>query len=188
MAAGRNGSRAFDQVTPFALEEAWQETAARAGLAGPEAGEVFQDLSRRYSEPGRAYHDLDHIAAMLKTVSEFEGTMQDDVAVRLAVWFHDAVYDSHANDNEERSAELARHTLSRASLDSRLLDKLSEHIIATKHHANTKDNDTALFLDIDLAILSALLRSTCVSSIDQLKLALLWNRVDIVRRSRRSSA
>ena len=35
--------------------------------------------------------------------------------------------------------------------------------------------------DIDLAILSALLRSTCVSSIDQLKLALLWNRVDIVR-------
>jgi hypothetical protein len=35
--------------------------------------------------------------------------------------------------------------------------------------------------DIDLAILIALLRSTCVSSIDQLKLALTWNRVDIVR-------
>ncbi len=35
--------------------------------------------------------------------------------------------------------------------------------------------------DIDLAILTALLRSTCVSSIDQLKLALTWNRVDIVR-------
>lgn len=35
--------------------------------------------------------------------------------------------------------------------------------------------------DIDLAILTALLRSTCVSSIDQLKLSLIWNRVDIVR-------
>ena len=35
--------------------------------------------------------------------------------------------------------------------------------------------------DIDLAILTALLRSTCVSSIDQLKLALIWNRVDVVR-------
>jgi hypothetical protein len=35
--------------------------------------------------------------------------------------------------------------------------------------------------DIDLAILIALLRSTCVSSIDQLKLALTWNRVDIAR-------
>ena len=35
--------------------------------------------------------------------------------------------------------------------------------------------------DLDLAILSALLRSKCVSSIDQLKLALLWNRVDLVR-------
>jgi hypothetical protein len=35
--------------------------------------------------------------------------------------------------------------------------------------------------DIDLAILIALLRSSCVSSIDQLKLALTWNRVDIAR-------
>jgi len=35
--------------------------------------------------------------------------------------------------------------------------------------------------DIDLSILIALLRSTCVSSIDQLKLALTWNRVDIAR-------
>lgn len=35
--------------------------------------------------------------------------------------------------------------------------------------------------DMDLAILNALLRSTCVSSIDQLELALTWNRVDIVR-------
>lgn len=35
--------------------------------------------------------------------------------------------------------------------------------------------------DIDLAILTTLLRSTCVSSIDQLELALTWNRVDIVR-------
>ena len=35
--------------------------------------------------------------------------------------------------------------------------------------------------DIDFAILSALLRTTCTSSIEQLKLALAWNRVDIVR-------
>lgn len=35
--------------------------------------------------------------------------------------------------------------------------------------------------DIDLAILTTLLRSTCVSSVDQLKLALTWNRLDIVR-------
>mgnify|MGYP007031403861 FL=1 len=35
--------------------------------------------------------------------------------------------------------------------------------------------------DIDLSILLGLLRSTCVSSIDQLKLALTWNRVDIAR-------
>ena len=42
--------------------------------------------------------------------------------------------------------------------------------------------------DIDLAILIALLRSTCASSIDQLKLALTWNRVDIARNYILSSA
>jgi hypothetical protein len=42
--------------------------------------------------------------------------------------------------------------------------------------------------DIDLAILIALLRSSCVSSIEQLKLALMWNRVDIARNYILSSA
>ena len=35
--------------------------------------------------------------------------------------------------------------------------------------------------DLDLSILIALLRSTSVSSINQLKLALTWNRIDIAR-------
>lgn len=35
--------------------------------------------------------------------------------------------------------------------------------------------------DIDLSILIALLSSTCVSAVEQLKLALTWNRVDIAR-------
>jgi predicted metal-dependent HD superfamily phosphohydrolase len=42
-----------------------------ADLGGPpEAGPaLFADLARRYAEPGRYYHTLDHIAAMLDTLA-----------------------------------------------------------------------------------------------------------------------
>ena len=136
------------------LEEAWHQTAARAGLAGPEAGEVFQDLCRRYSELGRAYHNLDHIAAMLGTVSEFGGLAQDDVVVRLAVWFHDAVYDSRRSDNEEQSAALAASSLAGAA--PRLLPTVEHLILATKtHQAGPDDSDYRMLLDADLGVLGS---------------------------------
>jgi len=141
-------------VTLPSLEEAWQQTAARTGLTGPEAGVVYQDLCRRYSEPGRAYHNLGHVAAMLGTVSEFGGLAQDDVVVRLAVWFHDAVYDSRRSDNEEQSAALAASSLAGAA--PRLLPTVEHLILATKtHQAGPDDSDCRMLLDADLGVLGS---------------------------------
>lgn len=140
-------------MTRPSLELAWQETAARVGLTRPEAA-IFQGLCRRYSEPGRAYHNLDHIAAMLETVSEFRSAVQDDVAVLLAVWFHDAVYDSRRGDNEEQSAALALSSLAGAAPG--LLPAVERLILATKtHQAPPDDADCQLMLDADLVILGS---------------------------------
>ena len=138
------------------LEAAWHETAARAGLAETGAAAVFKDLCRRYSEPGRAYHNLDHIAAMLDTITGLRYMVHNDVAVRLAVWFHDAVYDPRRADNEEQSAVFATTVLSRASVSPQSLTPIGRLILATKtHQAAPDDTDCQLLIDADLATLGA---------------------------------
>ena len=117
---------------------------------------IFQDLCRRYSEPGRAYHTLDHVAAMLDTVSEFGSMMHDDVAIRLAVWFHDVVYDSRRGDNEEQSAAYAAEALIPAGASVLLVSTVERLIRATKtHQAPPDDTDFQVLLDADLAVLGA---------------------------------
>ena len=140
-------------MTERTLETAWQGTAARAGMAGLDAEAAFRDLCRRYSEPGRAYHNLDHIAAMLGTVTEFEDSLHDDVAVRLAVWFHDAMYDTRRSDNEDQSALYALAALKGGVWDS-LRMRVMVLIGKTKtHQASPHDTDCQLMLDADLAVL-----------------------------------
>lgn len=143
-------------MTAERLETSWQETAAHAEITAPSADVIFQALCRRYSEPGRAYHTLEHIAVMLNTVSEFRDTLHDDVAVRLAVWFHDAVYDSRRSDNEEQSALYAMSVLRWGGATPSLLPLVERFILATKTHQSlSHDTDCKFVLDADLAILGA---------------------------------
>ena len=71
------------------------------------AVEARRRLEAAYGDSTRGYHDLLHLAEVLEHVDEL---MADDdpsrEAVLLAAWFHDAVYDGRADD-EERSAQLA---------------------------------------------------------------------------------
>ncbi len=74
-------------------------------------------------------------------------------AVELAIWFHDAIYDTHAKDNEEQSARLAAQFLDEAGVDPGLISSVGSLIHATKHAAPPGSPDAALLVDIDLAIL-----------------------------------
>ena len=55
----------------------------------------------------RAYHTLRHIEACLAWMRDAPLEDDDRIAAEFAIWFHDAVYDTRASDNEERSADLA---------------------------------------------------------------------------------
>src|SRR5207249_3206443 len=77
----------------------------------------------------------------------------DREAIEMAIWYHDAVYDSRAKDNEEQSADLAEKAGKTAGVSSGFLARVRELILATKHVMPPEDADAALLVDVDLSIL-----------------------------------
>jgi len=133
-------------------EDRWRALWDRVGAIGGPLP-VYRDLVRRYTEPHRAYHTLDHIAHCLAEFEAARSRVGNPDAVEWALWYHDAVYDTHASDNEERSAELALQAAVRCSLPAEVATQAARHILASKHREPPPDPDTQMFVDVDLAIL-----------------------------------
>ncbi|TIM28399.1 MAG: hypothetical protein E5Y63_20660 [Mesorhizobium sp.] len=119
-----------------------------------------RELSALYEAEGRHYHNLGHIEAMLALANDYKASLHDPTAVEAAIWFHDAIYDSRAKDNEARSAVLAEKKLA-GRTDAQRLGRITAMISATATHElpqfddENAARDAALFLDMDLAILGA---------------------------------
>ncbi|TPN01002.1 hypothetical protein [Mesorhizobium sp. B2-1-3A] len=119
-----------------------------------------QELSALYRAEDRHYHNLAHIEAMLALAGDYRASLHDPEAVEAAIWFHDAIYDSRAKDNEARSAALAEKKLA-GSTDAGRLNRISAMILATAtHQLPLFDNaaatrDASLFLDMDLSVLGS---------------------------------
>ena len=79
-------------------------------------------LTNAYSEPHRHYHTLRHVTECLTEFNSVRHLARQPVAVEMAIWFHDAIYDTHAQDNEERSAELSSQCLSEAGASVGLVE------------------------------------------------------------------
>jgi predicted metal-dependent HD superfamily phosphohydrolase len=124
------------------------------------AADAFAALLAAYAAPERYYHGLAHIEAMLEAMGRCRHLLHDAEAVELAIWFHDAVYDAKASDNEEKSAALARQVLQDSLAPTRLA-RIEALILATKRHeldrvaSKGERSDMAHFLDLDLHILGA---------------------------------
>ncbi|MEZ4661042.1 MAG: hypothetical protein R2911_26115 [Caldilineaceae bacterium] len=73
----------------------------------------------------------------------------------MALWLHGAIYDARRGDNEERSAEWAQRAIIDAGLGDELAVRVADLILLTRHDAPPPAHDSALLLDIDLAILGA---------------------------------
>lgn len=118
---------------------------------------TYQQLTAAYSGSGRHYHDLRHVQALLDTVDEYAGLVEDREVVELAVWFHDAVYDYLSSENETRSAELARQFLAHSTLSSERQEMVAYLIECTASHAaaHAPAPDLDFFLDADLRVLGA---------------------------------
>ncbi len=112
-------------------------------------------LETLYREPQRHYHSLAHIEALLRWLAHWHDLARAPRLIEAAIWFHDAVYDTHRDDNEPRSAELARDELRALAWPEVDVARVVTMVRATQHHAAAlADPDTLLFLDLDLSVLA----------------------------------
>lgn len=131
--------------------ERWQALMRACGF--PRYEDTYRMLERAYGERHRHYHNAAHIAACLKLYDALHGLAEHPHDVELALWFHDAVYNTRAADNEERSAALANRFLTTAGAPAQRRARVAALIIATKHDAPAPDRDSQLVSDVDLSIL-----------------------------------
>ncbi|MGY4708058.1 HD domain-containing protein [Mycolicibacterium sp. CBM1] len=135
------------------LLDAWATLMSRH-TDSPEVGAVGRDLLASWSEPHRRYHSLEHLRDILGHVEELASYAEDADAVRLAAWFHDAVY-AGSPDDEERSARLAEQKLSGLNLAPALVDEVARLVRLTiTHDPAAGDRNGEVLSDADLASLA----------------------------------
>ena len=145
-----------DQTRRAAMQVAWHQLLRPFDPAPQLAGQSFADLAAHYQADGRFYHTLEHIDNVLRMVERLSRYAQNLVAIQLAAWFHDVIYDPGAADNEEKSATYAIRTLADLNVPESTTASVHQLILATKHHvAAASDIDAHILLDADLATLAA---------------------------------
>jgi predicted metal-dependent HD superfamily phosphohydrolase len=141
-----------------AMQRAWLRVLEQYGVAPADALPPFDVLGAAYTAPERHYHNLEHLGEMFRVIDRLSAQVEDPGALHLAVWFHDAVYDSRAKDNERRSGELAVDLLGPIGVPASAIERIVQMIWATVHVADGDPpalRDTRVLLDADLAILGA---------------------------------
>jgi predicted metal-dependent HD superfamily phosphohydrolase len=141
-----------------ALRTRWTRAleGARAPAAGPDPAPYADNLLARWQEPQRHYHTLAHLTAVLDHVDVLEKYAADPDVVRLAAWFHDAVYFPDRSENEERSARLAERALPEAGVPEAKTAEVARLVrLTVSHDPADDDRDGQVLCDADLAILAS---------------------------------
>jgi predicted metal-dependent HD superfamily phosphohydrolase len=116
---------------------------------------VGADLLSRYGDPARHYHGIDHLENVLDAVDMLSEEAARPRLVLLAAWYHDAVYDVRRDDNEERSARLAEHTLAVPGEEPLDIAEVARLVRMTERHDPADgDADGAVLSDADLSVLA----------------------------------
>ncbi|WP_276500387.1 HD domain-containing protein [Terrimonas pollutisoli] len=115
---------------------------------------LWEEIKRAYSKPRRYYHSLSHLDNLVSKLLPVKDKIADWQTLVFSIAYHDIIYNTVKNDNEEKSAKFAYDRLSKLSIPSSQKEKCFNQIMATKGHA-ISDDDTNFFTDADLAVLGA---------------------------------
>lgn len=132
----------------------WMRFATELELGSEQQQSIYHRLFSAYTEPQRTYHTIQHIVECLDLLHLIQHELDDAIAVEIAIWFHDVIYQPKSSDNELQSAELMK-LICVDILNDAQLQKVYGWIIATQFHQQAEEIDLQYLLDIDLAILGS---------------------------------
>src|ERR1019366_3575239 len=141
----------FAPLSDAALHDNWGR--AWQGLGRPVPLRLRLVLQASWAAESRHYHDRRHLRECLGLLEVWKGQGERTAEVAIALWFHDAIYDPGAIDNELRSAAWAARALGEARVSSEVAQRVYDLVMATQHDAVARGIDAQLLVDIDLAIL-----------------------------------
>lgn len=162
--------RAWEAAFASRLKRVEAPAVSQAQLTA-QVAELGESLLQAWEQPHRAYHHSGHLSQMLTDLDRLYAHRTQGstpLALILAAWFHDAVYEGAPGEDERRSEQLANTSLeplvTAGLLSGDELQMVSLLVRATATHelpesadlpAGYEPADIQFFLDADMAILAA---------------------------------
>ena len=118
---------------------------------------LLTQIISAYQEPDRKYHNLHHLQQLFTELQNFNPSdyLNDRPSIILAIFFHDAIYDTRSHENEAQSAKWAAESLTKLNLPNATIDRITHLIHLTKtHRPDPTDLNAQILLDLDLSILA----------------------------------
>lgn len=118
----------------------------------------LEEAKALYDEPDRHYHTWEHVLYCLNLLGGINKFLNKTEYLRLrcALVYHDAIYNTHLQNNEDRSAEVAKANLLAWGVGPDDLRNIARLIRLTKDHSpDDSDSVGKIMCDIDCAILGA---------------------------------
>ncbi|MEX0913421.1 MAG: hypothetical protein WDZ57_00580 [Demequina sp.] len=151
---------------PAWLLPAYSRAAQAAGATASEAAidRAGSRLLERWADPERKYHNVRHLVDFLQHVDELQQETHHPPVVRLAAWYHGAVFDAaesaayarRGGEDEAASAEYARTELAELGIPQERIEAVTTMVQAlARHETKPASIDCAVLCDADLAILAA---------------------------------
>ncbi|AOZ73036.1 hypothetical protein BK816_06835 [Boudabousia tangfeifanii] len=123
-----------------------------------------QTLLERWSSEGRVFHNLRHLINTLAALDEISGVSHDPDILRMAAWYHGAVFSTEETHTQARdagevmapSADYARQDLEAMGVPTENVERICQLILVLgKHTAPADDIDAHVLIDAELSMLAA---------------------------------
>lgn len=143
------------------MDVRWEKLCCELHVLAPLVDVWWRRLAAAYGEAHRRYHTMRHLEELMELLDAhgIAAGVKDRVAIELAVFFHDVVYDCFAGispgANERQSAALFERFADDVEMRADLRAKVRTWILMTIDHRVDVDADVdaRFFMDIDMSIL-----------------------------------